>query len=156
MVRYLSPRLPLLTWCCCSDVALLFARWRQCRGILPNVCGCAPRSVMVLKKLGEDLSTQLALVAHFLGKEMGLTVVVEEHEHAALAAQGAAGPWLETFSDAQAERCVDARASEPHTATSICMRLVLANRRRSFAWVIHRLPCRSASWLSSSAQQRET
>lgn len=45
---------------------------------MPSVC-C---SVMVLKKLGDELMPDFHSVVEYLGKEQGMQVVVEPHEHA--------------------------------------------------------------------------
>ena len=47
---------------------------------MPYVC-C---SVMVLKKLGDELMPDFHSVVEYLGKEQGMQVVVEPHEHAKL------------------------------------------------------------------------
>ena len=39
-------------------------------------------SVMVLKKLGDELMPDFHNVVEYLGKEQGMQVVVEPHEHA--------------------------------------------------------------------------
>ena len=49
-----------------------------------RVCVC---SIMVLKKLGDELTHEFQSVVHFLGHEQGMQVVVEPQEHDKLVRQ---------------------------------------------------------------------
>jgi hypothetical protein len=59
-------------------------------------------SVMVLKKLGDELAAEMVEAVRYLGEQKGLTVLVEDHEYQALG--GAALPWLRTFTNSDQER----------------------------------------------------
>lgn len=68
-VLILLPTTLLFPWV--TSASLLFV-------VMPYAC-C---SVMVLKKLGDELMPDFHSVVEYLGKEQGMQVVVEPHEHA--------------------------------------------------------------------------
>jgi hypothetical protein len=85
---------------------------------LRHVCHWrALRSVLVLKKLGDELLADFVRVLRFLGAEEGMRVVVEPHEYIRMVGRAGLG-FIDTYTPAEAVRCGLAR--RPQLPLSPC------------------------------------
>ena len=62
------------------------------------------RSVLVLKKLGDELLADFVRVLQFLGVEEGMRVLVEPHEYIKLVGRAGLG-FIDTYTPAEASKC---------------------------------------------------
>ena len=62
------------------------------------------RSVLVLKKLGDELLADFVRVLQFLGVEEGMRVLVEPHEYLKLVGRAGLG-FIDTYTPAEACKC---------------------------------------------------
>jgi hypothetical protein len=89
------------------------ARLRPERKCIYHLCRRrAPRSVLVLKKLGDELLADFVRVLRFLGAEEGMRVVVEPHEYIRLVGRAGLG-FIDTYTPAEAVRCGPAGGPQP-------------------------------------------
>ena len=74
--------------------------------------GC---SVLVLKKLGDELLADFVRVLQFLGVEEGMRVLVEPHEYLKLVGRAGLG-FIDTYTPAEASKC--GHLKSPHDLCS--------------------------------------
>ena len=67
-------------------------------------CAVLARSVLVLKKLGDELLADFVRVLQFLGVEEGMRVLVEPHEYLKLVGHAGLG-FIDTYTPAEATKC---------------------------------------------------
>ncbi|GAB4815431.1 hypothetical protein N2152v2_002477 [Parachlorella kessleri] len=106
---------PLANWPKKSDIYLMRSDGYSCTREIVEACGSLsfscpssqqqllvwksrPKCVMLLKKLGNELTAEFLEVLRYLGEEQGLRVLVEPHEFAKLAHLDL--PYLYTYSEA--------------------------------------------------------
>ena len=96
------------------------------------------RSVLVLKKLGDELLVDFVRVLQFLGVEEGMRVLVEPHEYLKLAGCAGLG-FIDTYTPAEACKCGHA---EPAPSLLHHLRLPVCVTARLGTW---QLPACGAS-----------
>ena len=74
------------------------------RTTAPAPSAVLARSVLVLKKLGDELLADFVRVLHFLGVEEGMRVLVEPHEYLKLVGRAGLG-FIDTYTPAEACKC---------------------------------------------------
>ena len=89
------------------------------RTTAPAPSAVLARSVLVLKKLGDELLVDFVRVLHFLGVEEGMRVLVEPHEYLKLVGRAGLG-FIDTYTPAEACKCGH---PEPAQSLSHHMRL---------------------------------
>lgn len=81
------------------------------------------RSVLVLKKLGDELLVDFVRVLQFLGVEEGMRVLVEPHEYLKLVGRAGLG-FIDTYTPAEACKYGHpeaARSVSHHTRLPVCV-----------------------------------
>ena len=93
---------PTQQWRCRSDGARAQG---LAHGLPPQALSAVlARSVLVLKKLGDELLADFVRVLQFLGVEEGMRVLVEPHEYLKLVGRAGLG-FIDTYTPAEACKC---------------------------------------------------